>query len=116
MKDPRSRFIKGAIKVLRRDGFKQKTLELVLRACWSHGASVALFIPGFADDILDGKDRRAFASGVIDMMSGNELKSEGFTRKQIEVIIADLLEMEHNLPMTRLSGDIDLLMTQKCAN
>jgi len=103
----REQFVKQAIRILRREGFKQKTLEWVLAACWSHGASTAFYLPPLADKALKQGDRVAFASALIDRVGRDLLKSSGFTRKEIETVVADLVQTEECLPETRLSAEID---------
>jgi len=116
MAGPKDEFIKQAIRILRRDGFKQKTLEWVLKACWSHGASMALLLPGIVDKTLEKHDREAFAAEVINVICIDLFKSSGLTRKEIETMAAEIREREACLPVISLSAEIDWLVGQRSVN
>lgn len=113
-------FVKGAIKELRREGFKQSTLEWILRACWEHGASAAFYIPHLAYESLEDAGRQSFAAAISeDRFSYYYKKETGRkpSRQLVDAIVKETFRLdEAQFPVTRLSPELGWLVGRRSMN
>jgi hypothetical protein len=111
-------FVKSCVRELFRNGITKKSLEIHLRACWSHGASTALLSPGMAMDALSESVRLALAIKLVEGVIEDRLEELGTqaTKKAIETVAWEMLDSDSKWPVAKLSAEDDWLVGRRSAN
>ena len=115
----REKFCGHLMTIVRQGGMRPEDIEKAISYSWTHGASLALYLPHEAYNEVGERGRVAFATFILEGVVRRWFEEVGESNPsddEIEEGLAELVPREESMPMTRLSTEEGWMIGKRSIN